>query len=428
MTDAGSSPGGQALPGWAPPLGRPAWLAQELVYEFLLVSLGAAAVVALLAVRVELLTPSNPIFAEPGWDHHAYIAMAEDGPFEFHLAPFGWRVLVPSLAALLPFSTSASFFLIAYVSVVGTTVATYYLGLHAGGSRAWGVVAALMFIALGWAAKFALIDYWLPDAAAFLAVSLAVLFAVRRQPLAFAVTLLLGVGAKEAVLFAAPLWYTLGAKRAVDWQLARETVLVALPAVVVLLTLRVLIDARNDDLGYAATLPGHLQDFRTYIPGYNYLDLLRDIGWEHRAHDRTRETILLYTTGTWTVPLLALAAIGAVRNPVLALRLAPFLALVYGQLLFALNIERLLVFGFPAMIWLAIEGARALTTDARDARVWFVAGLAASLVALNFRDAATVPTGFELQAFILMAFLALAVGFQFRSGGEHRGPTGADEA
>ncbi len=413
MAEAGSSQGGQALRGWGLQLSRPAAPARAQLYEFSVVAIAAIALVGLLALRSNLLSPSNPVFAEPGWDHHAYIAMAEDGPFDFHLAPFGWRFLVPLLAALLPFSTSASFFLVAFASVVGATVAMYYLGLHAGHSRAWGAVGALMFLALGWAAKFALVDYWLPDAAAFLAVSLAFLWAIRRQPAAFALTLLVGVAAKEAVLFALPLWYTLGAKRLVDWRLARETVILAIPAVVLLATVRVLIDARNADLDYAATLPAHLQEFRAYIPGYNYLDLLRDIGWDIRAHDRTSDTFLLYTTGTWGVPLLALVAIGVARNPVLALRLAPFMVLVYAQLLFALNIERLLVFGFPAMIWLGIEGARALVEDRPGPRVVLVAVLAACLVALNFRDPDSVPIGFELQTLLLIAFLALVVGLRF---------------
>lgn len=413
MAEAGSSQGGQALRGWALQLSRPAAPTRPQLHEFAAVAVAAITLVGLLALRSNLLSPSNPVFAEPGWDHHAYIEMAEDNPFGFHLAPFGWRFLVPMLASVLPFSTSASFFLIAFSSVVGATVAMYYLGVHVGSSRAWGAVGALMFLALGWAAKFALMDYWLPDAAAFLAVSLAVLWAIRRQPAAFAITLLVGVAAKEAVLFALPLWYTLGAKRLVDWRLAWETVMLAIPAVVLLVTVRVLIDARNDDLAYAATLPANLQEFRTYIPGYNYLDLLRDIGWDIRAHDRTSDTFLLYTTGTWGVPILALAAIGVARNPLLALRLAPFMVLVYAQLLFALNIERLLVFGFPAMIWLAIEGARALVEGRPGPRVILVAALAACLVALNFRDPDSVPIGFELQTLLLIAFLALIIGARF---------------
>ncbi|MEX0782511.1 MAG: hypothetical protein WD557_07665 [Dehalococcoidia bacterium] len=412
MAEAGSSPGGQALRGWALPLSRPAAPTRAQLYELLTVSLAAMAAVGLLALRSNLMSPSNPIFAEPGWDHHAYIAMAEDNPFDFHLAPFGWRFLVPLVAAILPFSASTSFFLIAFASVAGATVAMYYLGLHAGESRAWGVVGALFFLALGWAAKFALVDYWLPDAAAFLAVALAVLWAIRRQPAAFAITLLVGVAAKEAVLFALPLWYTLQAQRLLDWRVLRETALVAIPALVLLVAVRVLIDARNDDLAYVATLPANLRQFREFIPAYNYLDLLRDIGWDIRAHDRTQETFLLYTTGTWGVPILTLAAIGAVRNPLLALRLSPFLLLVYAQLLFALNIERLLVFGFPAMIWLAIVGARALVDSPRDPRVVLVVALGACLVALNFRDPDSIPIGFELQTFLLMAFLALIVGLR----------------
>lgn len=378
--------------------------------EFAAVALGAFGLTALLALRTNLLSPGNPAFAEPGWDHHAYIAMAEGNPFDFHLAPFGWRFLVPALAALLPFSTSTSFFLIAFASVVGATVAMYYLGRHAGGDRLYGILGALLFLALGWAAKFALMDYWLPDAVAFLAISVAVLWVVHRQPVAFAATLLVGVAAKEAVIFVLPLWYTLHARRIVDWRLGRETLLLALPAIALLVAVRLLIPARNDDLEYVRQLPAYLQQFREFIPTYNYLDLLRDIGWDIRAHDRSSDTFRLYTTGTWGVPILALAAIGAVRDPLLALRLAPFLLLVYAQLLFALNIERLLVHGFPAMIWLAINGTRALIDDAGARRALPALALGALLVALNFRDPVHIPLGFELQTLIFIVFVAIVVG------------------
>ena len=410
MAEATTSNTGHAAQRWAMARGR--WLAQARagLPELVAVSLVALLLTGLLALRTDLFSSSHPIFAEPGWDHHAYIAMAEGNPFDFHLAPFGWRVLVPSLAAALPFSTSTSFFLVAFVSVSATTVVMYYVGSHAGQDRIYGLLAALLFLALGWAAKFVLMDYWLPDAAAFFAIALAVLLVARRAPLAFAVTLVLGVAGKESVIFVLPLWYTLQARRRWDPKLARETVLLGLPAIGVLLLLRVLIPGQNDDLEYVRTLSPILQEFRSYIPAYNYPDLLRDIGWEIRAHDRSSDTFLLYTSGTWGVPILALAAIGAVRAPLLALRLAPFLVLVYAQLLFAYNIERLLVCGFPAMIWLAIEGTRALINDARDVRTWAAIALAGGLVALNFRDPSNIPVGFELQAFLFIAFLAVVVG------------------
>lgn len=379
--------------------------------EFAIVALASLTFVALLALRTDLMTRDHPLFAEPGWDHHAYIAMATGNPFDFHLAPFGWRIGVPLLAKLSPLPLQASFLFIAFVGITGAAVSMYYLGRRIGGSRAYGAFAALLFLSLGWASKFGLLDFWLPDAVAFFAVALAMLCIVDRRPRAFAAVLLLGVFVKEAVIFVAPLWYTLHATRLVDRRLPMQTVLLALPAVALLLALRLLIPAQNSDLDYAATLSPAMQQFRDFIPTYSYMDLLRDIGWHHRLHDYSTETLLLYSTGTWGAGVLALAAIGAVRRPVLALRLLPFLLLVYAQLLFALNIERLLVLGFPAMVWLALEGVRALVTNRPPVSAWFFAASALALALLNLKNPAAVPLRFELQALVFFAGFAIAVGW-----------------
>jgi len=389
-----------------------ATLPRAAIVECGLVTLAAVFLTALLAIRSDLITTTHPLFAEPSWDHNAYIAMAEDSPFGLNLAPFGWRFLVPLVARLLPFSTQTSFLVITFSAVAATGVVIYYIGRHVGGKVAYGVVGTLLFFSLGWAVKFVLIDFWLTDAAAFLAVSLAVLFVLRRNRIGFCLAVTVGVAAKEAVIFVVPLWYTLQAQRWLDWRLARETFLLALPAVVLMTLVRLAIPARNDDLDYVQQLPQRMQEFRAFIPTYNYWVLLRDIGWGIRAHDRTFDTFLLYTTGTWGVGLFALAAIGAVRRPLLTLRVTPFLVLVYAQILFAVNIERLLVFGFPVMILLAIEGGKAVVSERGTLGVWLLALFAAVAASLNLRDPASIPLGFELQALLFIAFLAFALGLR----------------
>lgn len=378
------------------------------LHELLAVTALALAAVSLFALRTSLMTRGNALFAEPGWDHHAYIAMARDNPIDFHLAPFSWRVGLPTVAKALPFGLQASFFLLAFVALTATVVVLYYSIRAAGFSRQYALLSVGFLLSLGWAVKFALQDFWLPDGLVFLAVTGALLCILQKRVAAFAVVVLLGVLVKEAVVFVVPLYYTLQAKRVVDARLAIRTVAVALPAVAALLALRLAIPTRNEDLAYVATLTPQLQTFRDFIPSYDYYALLRDIGYHQRLHDYRLETWLLYTSGTWGVPILTLAVIGAMRKPLLALRLSPFLALVYAQILFALNIERLLVVGFPAMIWLALEGVRHLGDRIGVAAAWFLP-LPLLLFVLQFEHPATIPVRFEAETAVFLGWLAVVV-------------------
>ena len=376
--------------------------------ELLAVSSLALIAVGLLAFRTELLSTGHSLFAEPGWDHHAYIAMARDNPFDFHVAPFGWRVGLPALAGALPFGLQTSFFLLTFLAVTAMLVVLYYMLAAAGYGRQLALVGFGFLLTLGWATKFALQDFWLPDGVAFLVVTLALLCVLRKQPMLFAVVVLVGVLVKEAVFFVVPLYYTLHAKRPIEPRLALTTALVALPAILALLVLRLAIPARNEDLVYVATLAPHLQSFREFIPSYSYYELLRDIGYHHRLHDYQLDTWLLYTTGTWTVPVLTFAVIGALRTPVLALRLSPFLVLVYAQLLFAVNIERLLVLGFPAVLWLAVEGARHVCHRLEMSPAWILP-LPPVLFLFQFEHPATIPVRFEAETFVFLGWLALVI-------------------
>lgn len=348
------------------------------------------------------------MFAEPGWDHHAYIAMARDNPFDFHIAPFGWRVGLPVLAKTLPLGLQTSFFLLTFLAVTATVVVLYYALRAAGFNRQYALLGFGFFFALGWAPKFALMDFWLPDGVVFLAVIGALLCILEHRAVPFAVVLLLGVIVKEAVIFVVPLYYTLQTRRPIDARLAIQTLVVALPAIAALLMLRIAIPARNDDLEYVGTLTPQLQAFRSFIPSYSYYELLRDIGYHQRLHDYRLDTWLLYTSGTWSVPVFTLAIIGAIRRPLLALRLSPFLILVYSQILFAVNIERLLVLGFPAVVWLALEGLRYFSNRSGVSTAWFLP-LPLLLLMLQLEHPAMVPVRFEAETLVFLGWLAVTI-------------------
>ena len=78
--------------------------------DIIICSLLSALAVALILAFTELKTEGTALYNDPGWDRHLYRLMAEQGLFEFRLAPYCWRVLVPALAGWSPFSLQASFF------------------------------------------------------------------------------------------------------------------------------------------------------------------------------------------------------------------------------------------------------------------------------------------------------------------------------
>jgi hypothetical protein len=188
-------------------------------------------------------------------DERFYERMAErpGGPHNF---PYAYRVALPWLVHVLPFSSVVSFTALALL----------------GGAAAGGTMYALLRhfdvpdgAAAGLAVGFALAPNLLVvlvrhgrsvDDAILLVITLGVLFIVRRQRVALAVTLLVGAGVHESCLFLIPFAYAVWAQRPFDAAAARDTALVAAPALAVYVVLRTMIDAVG-----AGYIPGYSGPF-----------------------------------------------------------------------------------------------------------------------------------------------------------------------
>lgn len=339
---------------WAS-LGRLRPLAGSIPGFVLAGALSLAALLALLATT-ELKTRGTAAFSDPGWDRHLYIEMAANNPLDFHLAPFCWRVLVPALVSVLPGDLQAAFFLITAVSLWASGALLFLLLRWQAGS-AIAASGTLIFFSLGWGAKFALADFWIPDAAVLAFATACLLMAPGKHNLLLAGCLAAGAASKESALFAVPLIYTLRATRPLDGPAARRALLVAAPALAIAAAIRLWIPAFNADSAYVATLPSHISRFPEIFPDYNYVSLARDIGYEQRVLDFEPGDFWSYTTRPFGIALPLLALVGAWRRPLLALRLLPFNVLVYAQLFFATDTERLLVLAAPVLLWIAAAGA-----------------------------------------------------------------------
>ena len=148
--------------------------------------LGCVVVLAL-ASRVQLRTTGTAEYADPGWDRHLYIAMADSGPFDFGLAPYNRRVLVPAVARMLPGSLQSGFAATTLGFAIIAAGAVYLLARARGHSGFVSLLGVLLVASLSWGLKYSIADFWIPDAAVLAFVTMAFFFAVRRQSVPFAV-------------------------------------------------------------------------------------------------------------------------------------------------------------------------------------------------------------------------------------------------
>jgi hypothetical protein len=365
----------------------------------------AAAIVVLLCLRVVPMTREQPGFAEAG-DHHKYVYMAEEGPWAFHVAPFCWRIGVPLVARVLPFGIQTNFMLITFASLWGAGVGMYWLGQVFGKSWAAGMFGMLAFFGVGWATKYAVFDFWLPDPAAVAIVTLAACCVLTRRAAAFATLLALGVLVKESVIFVAPLWWTLPQTGDGPYgQRLVRGVFAVLPAAVILVGLRMAIPAKNHDAEYVRSLSPRLTEVDEGRTSYAYSEQLQRISWQ-RVKDvsvRFLETVHSYSVGSLGVLPLALPFFAMRRNARLLLRLLPFLVLVYAQLLLATDTQRLLVLALPAVLLMTLNGWEALVQRCgTGAAVWLP--LPALLIGLNLWKADRIAGPSWVEACVLAAY------------------------
>jgi len=346
---------------------------KELVF-ILIIALGIS---LLLFIRKESLTYSHQDFSNV-WDHHNYIMMAKENPVDFHIAPFCWRIFVPVMAKYLPFNLQLNFILISFFGVWMTGVIIYYMVRAYTSSFEYALISMLMFYSMGWAGKFVLYDFWLPDSLSFLFISLGFYSIITKKDFLFLVTLSIGVLVKESLIFLAPLYYTLNTNKIFDVKLLLKSFLIALPGILILGTLRILIPQMNGDVVYLGTFPkdAYISNF-----SYNYWESLSSLGLE-RIHDFSLESLYAYSIGTFSVLLTFTPFFEIKRNKVLLFRTLPYMFLVYSQLLFAGDTERLLVIGFPVLILLSLNGVKAMVKILRITKAFFIP-LAGFFVLLN---------------------------------------------
>jgi hypothetical protein len=212
-----------------------------------------------IAGAVALALLSAPIRKEqtPRGDDLIYEDIARH-PFGVHTFPFGYRLGLPLAVHWLPFDHTVSFTALALLAAAGAAAFAYLLMRELGGERR---IAGALALAMCVSPPFLIVVLRHgrnPDIATVCLMMAATYFAVRRKRVSLAVTLLIGVAVREAVLFVVPLAYALWAVRPLDRRAARDSFAVAAPAVVAYAAIRLGVSTVGEAQvpGYGGSLVG----------------------------------------------------------------------------------------------------------------------------------------------------------------------------
>mgnify|MGYP001397729767 CR=1 FL=1 len=251
------------------------------------------------------------------------MAASPSGP---HAFPYAYRVGVPWVVHALPFSHAFSFAALALGCIAASAAVLYRLleSFDIGGPLAAG-------LAIGFAFSPTLLVVLVRhgraiDPESILIMTLGALLIVRRQRVALAVTLLVGMAVKETALYLIPLAYAVWARRPLDPQALRDVALTAAAPIAGYLVLRSAIDAVGN--AYTPEYTGSFLRVR--------LDVIRQAlsGVELRR--------LAYTYGPiWLIAPFALRDLRFARCGLV------LLALCLGSMAFSFDIGRIIFLAAP---------------------------------------------------------------------------------
>ena len=356
------------------------------IVRFLCISALSLSLTAACAFWNKPMTSDDPRYAAEG-DHHRYRAMAEGDALSYPYAPYNRRVLTPLIVKALPLDAEEGFYALTFLSVAATGVALFYALSRMGLGGALSLAGMFTFFSLGWGPEYFLMNIWMIDPLSFLLLALCVWAVAARRDALFAALLVLAALNKEAGIFALALFYGLRATGPLDFRVMGRTVLVGLPALLVLFGLRLGIPAGGQT---------------PYYFSWQLMDVVPK-RLEKMTFPEAFGEYYLWTFGLvgGLLPLLSLASKEGRR---MAVRLLPFVLLVYSQLLFAQDTERLLVFAFPAVAILLALGLKVLAKVAWVREVYLVP-LPLVMFAANLRSEGAYDAYLDLQALLLALYL-----------------------
>jgi hypothetical protein len=116
--------------------------------ELVLLTALVLLLVGLLWVRTVKLVPSDPTYSLPR-DHHMYAFMASHPVGSLHIAPWGWRVLGPTLAPLFPGSVMVGFQVLAVGALSLAALAMLLVVRALGFDRRLATIGVILLDSIG---------------------------------------------------------------------------------------------------------------------------------------------------------------------------------------------------------------------------------------------------------------------------------------
>lgn len=205
------------------------------------------------------------------------------------------------------------------------------------------VAGVILLFSLEFGPHYLVYDFWLPDSAAYLLI-VSSLYAIKKNNVkALMISFALGVLCKEVIFIVLPVLFFQNFLPTNGKHFHKSMYLALLPGLVVFSAIRVMVPAvpRDDyELIYLVTTIG--------IPRIERLPL----------------GLYRYSINTWELILFVLLLFAPLGDLLSVLReYGVFGPMIYIQLLVAKNVERLLVFAFPAVIIASLMGVGRLCND-----------------------------------------------------------------
>ncbi len=306
------------------------------------------------ALAVPAVTMSHSGFLEP-IDRHKYIFMVEHGPAALGIPPFCYRVGMPFLVGLLPWSTQLGFQIVTSLGLILSAVSIFAIAETLAGDRRAAWVAMGLFFACRFLVFANLIDFWLGDTFT-MGLILAACAAALRGRWLLASLCALGAGTcRESALLVGPLIFAWMAPRE-GWKPAVRVgaILMVLTLIPMMIT-RVSVPNRAQDSAHVQALPAILfQDPANRMIAPKSLPAKVQDVLSHRLSNLGKDAPLRYIFFPLGVCGLALSLVGPWRRALLWG--VPALAMAYGQLLLGTDTERLVAYAAPVFIVVAAVG------------------------------------------------------------------------
>jgi hypothetical protein len=298
------------------------------------------------------------------WLHHHYIAMSQESPLNYDIAPFCWRVFLPLIAYILPFDPLYTYLLVSFISLWCMSILIFIIFKSYGLSWQYALVGSFLFLSTVWLTRYGLIEFWDINSLAYLVIIIGIYLIRNNNLVGFLILVGIGSLIKETTLFLIPLYYTMNQKKFVGkkTELLLKTAFFSFIPIFIFIFLRLNINPTNDYNFFTELYNSIIHRFETFIGFKSTLN--------YELIDNQGQVI----TAMINVYRLTFGALGVLaifpvfnwkQNHPIFKEYLPLIVLSFVQLLFAGDNERLVVFAVFPLILMTVNSFRLLENKSK---------------------------------------------------------------